>query len=411
MLSLAVGAVGCAAKFELSSLDVSPEVCFPGDTVAVSATLANNGNAKGDYVAELLVNGATEQLQNYTLEPGSSESLSFTLSRGELGGYEVQLGELTESFTVLGATNLTISPSQVLIDEPVTIAADLQNVAETRATYHCCLACEGKEVEAKDIVVAGDSTEKVAFTLSQAASGRYRVELLGLSGSYKVLKPADIKLVNLDVAPNTVKVGEEATITMSITNMGEAEGSYQARLFLDGSLYYTSDITLAGGAKKSESTVVSKDTPGSYSIAIDGQEAILTVIQPVRLETGTVLKRKISGEGRLEVDNQTDSDAVVVLCSVEEPETPLLAFYIQSGNSDEVRGIKEGTYVLYITLGEGWDENSQKFLMNVTYHRYKGELDWVQTRRRYTIWNVPFDPANIALYYEDISEDEFPSLG
>ena len=131
MLFLAVGMVGCAPKFELSSLEVSPEVCFPGDSVAVSATLANSGNVKGDYVAELLINGVKEHLQNYTLEPGESESLSFTLSRGELGRYEVQLGELKESFIVLGASNLTISPSQALIDEPVTIAIDLQNAAET----------------------------------------------------------------------------------------------------------------------------------------------------------------------------------------------------------------------------------------------------------------------------------------
>jgi hypothetical protein len=111
MLSFVIAAVGCAAKFELSSLEVSPKVCLPTNTVTVSAKLANHGNAKGDYVAKLLVNGATEQVQNYTLEPGSSKSLSFTLSRGKLGKYEVQLGELTESFTVLGASNFTISPS------------------------------------------------------------------------------------------------------------------------------------------------------------------------------------------------------------------------------------------------------------------------------------------------------------
>ena len=411
MLSLAMGAVGCAANFEVSSLNISPDVCLPGDTVTVSAILANNGNAKGDYVAELLINGATEQLQNYTLEPGSSESLSFTLSRGKLGKYEVQLGELTKSFTVLGASNLTISPSNVEVNQPVSVTAELQNVAETQATYHCCLLCEGKELEAQDVTVAGTSTEKMTFTLSQANPGRYRVELLGLSGSYKVLKPADIKLVNLDIAPNTVKVGEEATITMSINNMGEAEGVYQARLFVDGSLYYTSDITLAGGARKSESTVVSKDTPGSYSIKIDGEEATLSVIEPVRLETGTELKRKISGKGKWEVDNQLDSDAVVVLSATEEPETPLLAVYIQSHDSCKTSGIKEGTYVLYIALGEAWDENSRKFLMNATYHRSNREFEWVETSRRYQTWYITLDPAIVAVYYQPVSEDEFPSLG
>ncbi len=46
----------------------------------------------------------------------------------------------------------------------------------------------------------------------------------------------------------------------------------------------------------------------------DGQEAILTVIQPIRLETGTELLDEISGKGKLDIENQTDFDAVVVLC-------------------------------------------------------------------------------------------------
>ena len=410
MLFLAIGAVGCAAEFELSSLDVSPEICFPGDSVAISATLANNGNAKGDYVAELLVNGVTEHLQNYTLEPGSSESLSFTLSRGELGKYEVQIGELKESFIVLGATNLTISPSQVLIDEPVTIAADLQNAAETQATYQCCLLCEGKELEAQGVTVAGTSTKKVTFTVSQANSGRYQVELLGLSGSYKVLKPAEFKIVNFDLAPNPAKVGEQVTGTATIENVGEATGTYKANLLVDGEVIWTTEVTLAGGTTEAVSFSEYTDHPGNFNIEIDGQKVTLRVVEPVRLETGTELKRKISGKGKFDVDNQLDSDVVVILSAIKEPETPLLAIYIQSHDSCKTSGIKEGTYLLYVAVGEAWDESSRKFLMDATYHRSNREFEWVETSRRYQTWYITLDPAVAALYYQDVSEDEFPSL-
>ena len=114
------GLTGCArAKFELSSLDISPEVCVLGDTVMVSATLANTGSAKGDYVAELLVNDVMEQTQTFALEPAASQSVSFTLIKDEPGRYVVQVGELTASFTVLGASNLKVSPSEVEVDQPV----------------------------------------------------------------------------------------------------------------------------------------------------------------------------------------------------------------------------------------------------------------------------------------------------
>jgi len=410
MLSLAVGAVGCAAKFEVSSLQVLPEVCLAGDTVMVSATLANTGNAVGDYVTELLVNDAMEETQTFTLEPGSSQSLSFTLIKSEPGRYAIQLAELTASFTVLGVSNLKVSPSQVEAHQPVTVTADLQNTAETQATYHCCLACQGKEVEVKDITVAGGSIEKVTFTLSQATSGMYNIELLGLSDSFKVLKPAKFKVVNLDIDPNPVKVGDETTIVTQIVNVGEAEGTYTATLVVDGLVEQTRDVTAVGGASKPVSFAVSKDSPGSYSVEVDGQEAILTVIQPIRLETGTELLDEISGKGRLDIENQTDFDAVVVLCSVDEPKTPLLAFYLQSHDSYKAAGIKRGTYVLYIAVGEVWDENSQKFLMDATYHRSKGEFEWEETERKRTTWHVSLDPAVIAVYYQPVSEDEFPSL-
>ncbi len=201
VLSLAVAPVGCAARFAefaVSSLDVSPEICLCGDPVVASATLVNSGNAKGDYVAELLVNGAVEQTQTFTVEPGASQSLSFTLTKSEPGSYVVKLEELTASLTV-----------------------------------------------------------------------------------EKSVKPAEFEVVGLDIAPNRVAVGGEATITITIENVGEAEGTYKGILLLDGTVHHTTDVTLAGGAAKSVSVVASKDSPGSYKIEIGGREAILEVIQTI----------------------------------------------------------------------------------------------------------------------------------
>ncbi len=412
-LSLAVGTVGCTAKFEMSSLEVSPEVCLPGDTVKVSATLANTGNAQGDYVAEFLVNGTVEQTQTFTLEPGSSQSHSFTLVKGKPGRYVVQLGELTAPFTILGVRNLKISPSEVEVDQLVTVTADLQNVAETQATYHSRLLFQGKEVEAKDITVAGGSTEKVTFMFFLTTPGMHKVGLLGLSGFLKVLKPAEFKLVNLDIAPNPVKVGGQATITISIENAGEAEGTYTANLVVDGQVEQTSDVTLASGTTKSVPLVTSKDSPGSYNIEIGGQEAILKVVQPVRLETGTFLVRELSGgKAKLKIENERDLDAVVVLSSLEEPTIPLLAFYVRAGDSYRAGGIRGGIYVIQYALGRDWIEDSQKFLTEATYQRFSDEFRFTSRSGHYTIWTIFLgggggEPAGT----QRVGEGEFPKLG
>ncbi len=323
----------------------------------------------------------------------------------------MQIAELATSFTVLEASNLKVSPSEVEVGQPVTLTADLQNVAETQVTYHCCLLCQGKEVKAKDITVAGSSIEKVTFTLSQATSGMYKVELLGLSVSFTVLKPAEFKVVSLDIAPSLVKVGDETTITTTIENIGEAKGTYNATLVVDGLVEQTRDVTLAGGATKPVSFLASKDSPGSYNIEIGEQGAILEVVQPVRLETGIIFRELSRGDkARLRIKNSIDLDVVVVLCSSEEPKVPLLALYVQSDDSYTAMKIRGGTYVLYYTFGEDWYDDSQKFLSRATYHQYRDEIHFKDSSRRYTIWTFDFDSADWADVYK-IGEDEFPSLG
>ena len=88
---------------------------------------------------------------------------------------------------------------------------------------------------------------------------------------------------------------------------------------------------MLGGATKSISFLLSKDSPGRYSVAIGGREAILKVWQP--MPTGTFFARILRGKARLEVQNRySDLDALVVLSEAAEPTTPWVAFYVQSGD-------------------------------------------------------------------------------
>ena len=198
---------------------------------------------------------------------------------------------------------------------------------------------------------------------------------------------------------------------ITIENFGEAQGVYNANLLVDGLIEQEKKVSMTGGATRSSYFKVIKDTPGDYLIEIGGMESILEVIQPVQLKTGTTLLKDMSaGKGKLEIDSWLDLDVVVVLSSVENPEIPLLAFYIQSYDSYTATRIKRGTYIIYLALGEDWYEDSQKFLTNVTYHRYKGELEFVETKRKRITWYLTLDQDIVEVLYELVSEDEFPRL-
>jgi hypothetical protein len=412
LLLVVMVVAGCGSKFALTALEVSPEVCLTGDTVTVSAAVTYSGDTAADYEAELKVDGAVAQTQTFSFEPGESRLLPFTLSQSEPGICTVELGGLKASFAVLKASNMRVSPSEVEVDQPVTVTADLQNTAGDEVVYSCRLFCQGAEVQSKGITMAADSTSQVSFTLSQASPGYYQLELMGLSGSFKVLKPAEFIVYSLDVSPNPVKVGEAATITAGVENVGEVAGSYELNLTVDGVVEETREITLAGGTNATESLSLCKDAEGSYSLQLGDQQLELRVVQPVQLPTGTIILSEMSsGKSHLEVNNNEDADVVVVLAASDEPETPLWAAYIRADDSYTYRRIARGTYIFYYVFGEDWDDEAKEFLTVRGYNQFADEFEFKEAAYTYTIWTVTFG-AEIGGGSSSLTldEDEFPSL-
>jgi len=102
-LLLALGA--CApeptpAKFEVTSLAVTPIVAEPGQAVTVEVEVANVGGTEGSHTLTLTVNGVEEETRDVTVAPGATETAAFTLVRDASGMYEIKVAGLTETLRV-----------------------------------------------------------------------------------------------------------------------------------------------------------------------------------------------------------------------------------------------------------------------------------------------------------------------
>lgn len=404
------------AELQLSTLNVSPAEVVSGEPSVVTADVENIGGSEGTYNATLTMDGVEAETKEITVAPGAKETVTFRITKETPGTYQVAVNGLTGILNVLKpaefeVVSLTV-PAEVVKGEVVTITADITNAGEVEGTYEASLKINAVEVDTKDVVVAAGDTETISFELAEDIPGMYTIDLEGLTGTFRVLKPAEFMTGSLDIAPNPVKVGGETRITISIKNAGEAQGTYTATLAVDGLVEQTRDVTVAGGTTESVSFTISKDSPGSFSVQIADQEAILKVIEPVRLPTGSYIVRELTGgKARLEVENGLDLDAVLVLSSSAEPSIPLVAVYIQSGDSFTVRKIEGGTYVLYFALGEGWDNDSKKFIGETIYQQFEDEFDFVSKSRSYTIWTVTLHPViGGTAGTEFLSEGEFPGL-
>lgn len=230
----------CAsAKFEVSNMNVSPDPVGAGDVATVSVDVTNVGNAAGDYAATLKVNGDTIDAEDISLEPGVTEKVSFAVMEDELGVYDLGIGGLTGSLTVvkpakLEVDALVITLAEVPSGESASITVDASNTGQVKGTFEVSLMVNGEKSQTKEVVIAGGETDRVIFTLTPETAGLYDIEIDGFKESLTVLKPAEFQLSSLRISPTEAVVGQEISIKVDVLNSGEVEGTHTVTLEVNG---------------------------------------------------------------------------------------------------------------------------------------------------------------------------------
>lgn len=180
----------------------------------------------------------------------------------------------------LGALN--ISPSEVISGEATTVTADVENIGGSEGTHTATLKIDGVEVETKGVTVAPGAKETVTFSVTKEAAGNYQIGVDGLTGTLRVLKPAEFTVSDLIISPTEPEVWEEVTVTATVENIGEAEGTYTASFKIDGEEVETQDVAVAGGATETVAFTFMRDVGPSCDIEING------LTQTVALKEGVL---------------------------------------------------------------------------------------------------------------------------
>jgi len=95
--------VASPAAFTVSNLTVQPAEIEPGGVVAITALVSNTGGSSGTHDVVLNINGVEEAQESVTVAAGGSQTVSFSVTKTELGEYSVALANLSGSFTVVEA--------------------------------------------------------------------------------------------------------------------------------------------------------------------------------------------------------------------------------------------------------------------------------------------------------------------
>ena len=89
------------AAFSLSGLSVLPAEVELGEPITVSMVVANTGGEAGSYTTVLKINGAKEEEKTVTIAAGSSQTVSFRVTKEEADSYTATVDGLSGGFTVV----------------------------------------------------------------------------------------------------------------------------------------------------------------------------------------------------------------------------------------------------------------------------------------------------------------------
>ena len=283
-------------EIDFQDLTIQPEIIAPGEGAEVTVTAVNAGDIQAMSTVILRLNGEPYQVQSISLEPGSQKTLSFFLTREQVGKYQVEVGGLTGELEValplsaaqVTATSIRISPEQINPGDMVTITATVSNTGAQTGKLDIPLKINGVLAQLVPVLVPGGGTAEVTFTLSPQIWGKYTVEVLGMDGNLevtRVLTKASLVVTDLSVSSPQADQGEPVTVTFTASNTGEQAGTFTIVLMINGQEERRLEVSLEGLSSTPQSLQVVRDQPGEYEITLDDLSATFEVTGSVAPET------------------------------------------------------------------------------------------------------------------------------
>lgn len=179
--------------FKVSNLTITPNHVKAGDPVNISAVVTNTGTAMGQYSLVLRVGSVVENVTEITLNPGTSQTATFTIVKDIAGDYYVEIDGLRGMFSVaprlpasFTVSNLSISPDKVGQGEPITISTIVTNTGETEGSYSVILRIKGIAENIEEITLGPGRNQRVTFSVIKEAAGFYPVSIEHLTGRFVV---------------------------------------------------------------------------------------------------------------------------------------------------------------------------------------------------------------------------------
>lgn len=281
------------ASFQVTDLILDQTWVQVGESVQILVNVTNVGDKTGNHSVTLTIDGEPIATKTVQLSGAESLTLDFTATVITEGNHTVQIGDLTGSLRAtlesptkpakIKVTDLGVSRTEAEVGETIIVSATATNIGDESGSFSLDLFVNDEKRETRDIQLGSGETKTVEFEVIEEAEGTYVVKVGDLTKSFEItseaqpVKPAEFQVTELVINPSLVLADEIVGISVKVTNVGEASGSYTVNLKIDDGIRETRDVTLSGGATEVVVFEVTETSAGAHTVEIDGLSGSFTV--------------------------------------------------------------------------------------------------------------------------------------
>jgi len=220
----------------------TPDQVLVGESASasVSLSLVDGRTVTADEVAAFSSNESFLTVSEGTIETSDTGTVELTATAGGQSVSET-IDVVTPADVSLVETTLPYDRVGTDVDAP--IRAVLENAGGATGDFTVEYAVDGEVVESRTVDVEGNTEQTVQYNWTAPGTGEYEIAVNGTSlGMLTVVEEPETSVASVSLDAATVGEGEAATVTAQLDNAGDAAGSHEVELTVDGETVTTKTV-------------------------------------------------------------------------------------------------------------------------------------------------------------------------
>jgi acyl-CoA thioesterase FadM len=267
----------------------APDTVTAGDTLEITAAVANSGNESGNITIGLSRNGTTVNDTSVNVSAESTRNISLATQLTDIGDQTLTIegpeNSVNRTVTVqsqpanvsLQSGNIT-APDTVAEGSRVEVSVAVTNTGGKSGNITLNLTRNEIRVNNASATVSGNDTEVISLSTQLTDLGDQTLTVEGPQNSASktvtiLAQGADVSLQSNSVtAPDTVTAGDTLEITAAVQNIGNESGDITLNLTRNGTRINNTSVTVNADGISNISLSTQLDQTGNQILTVEGSQ-------------------------------------------------------------------------------------------------------------------------------------------